>query len=285
MHGVCGDKAVSDDGMRLLTGLAGAEATMTVVVETGIETLERSWEGPGPRFVHITARYQSRCGGCGSGVPIGTRVSYDRLERVAYHLSCAWVAIEHVPWLLPLFVGDAPPPGQVIAHPRYGWLSCVRLSGRAWADNGVAGGSIVGVAARRALPEEVELARWRAQAAIGNDLEWSWLDPDHVGDLAETVDEFTKWPLTRAAREPGHFVVRHPSGLEVFCQVAAADETERWLATDPEERTLYRRGYRWCRCYSVRSMAGEEGHVHLGAAVPMTRAQFEAANQRGWALG
>ncbi len=194
-----------------------AGAVISVVSQRGFEALERSWDGPGPRFVQITARYHSRCGGCGSEAPVGTRITYDRLERAPYHPSCAWVAIESTPWLLPLFDGDAPSPGQVIAHPRYGWLICVRLTGRAWADNGISAGSVVGVAARRALPEEVELARWRVHAAIGDEREWSWLDADHVGDLVEAVDEFTAWPLAWAAREPQHFVVP----IQVGCRSSA----------------------------------------------------------------
>jgi len=58
----------------------------------------------------------------------------------------------------------------------------------------------------------------------------------------------------------------------------------RWIAADAEERSLYQRGYRWCRCYSVQCLAGEEGHVHLGSVIPVTRTQFDAANQRGWSL-
>ena len=133
----------------------------------GVAGLERDWEGPGPRFVQITARFHNRCGGCGGEAQVGTRITYDRLERHPYHPGCAWVAIEQPPWLIPVLAGDAPAPGQVIAHPSYGWLVCVRVAGRTWADNGVSAGSVVGVAARRALPEEIELAQWRAYAGIG----------------------------------------------------------------------------------------------------------------------
>lgn len=252
--------------------------------EAGIASLERHWEGPGPRFVQITARFDNTCGGCGSAASVGTRITYDRLERAAYHPSCAWVAIAPAPWLIPFFLGDAPAPGQVMAHPRFGWLSCVRVAGRTWIENGIHAGSVVGVAARRALAEEVELAEWRACAGVGDEGEWSWLSADLVGEFIDTVDEFTGWPITRSAREPGHVMVRHPSGLTVFAEVAQIEETERWIATDAMEDALYRRGYRWCRCYSVQCLAGEEGHVHLGAAIPMSRQQFDAANQRGWTL-
>ncbi len=30
----------------------------------GVAGLERDWDGPGPRFVQITARYHNRCSGC-----------------------------------------------------------------------------------------------------------------------------------------------------------------------------------------------------------------------------
>jgi hypothetical protein len=83
----------------------------------GVAGLERDWDGPGPRFVQITARYDNRCGGCGGEAPVGTCITYDRLERHPYHPGCAWVAIEQPPWLIPAFAGDAPAPGQVIAHP------------------------------------------------------------------------------------------------------------------------------------------------------------------------
>ena len=250
----------------------------------GVAGLERDWEGPGPRFVQITARYQNRCGGCGGDAPVGTRITYDRLERHPYHPGCAWIAIEQPPWLIPAFAGDAPAPGQAIAHPSYGWLVCVRVAGRTWADNGVSAGSVVGVAARRALPEEVELAQWRAYAGIGDEAEWSWLQPGHVGDIGDSVAEFTGWPIARMAREPAHFVVPHPGGLLVFGEVTPLDETERWIAADPEERSLFQRGYRWCRCYSVQCLSGDEGHVHLSSVIPVTRTQFDAANQRGWSL-
>jgi hypothetical protein len=261
-----------------------AEVVVTSPMGEGIAALERRWDGPGPRFVQITARYRNRCGGCGAEAPVGTEITYDRLERAPYHPSCAWIAIEPAPWLIPLLDGDAPMPGQVIAHPSYGWLICVRVAGRIWADSGVHAGSVIGVAARRGLPEEVELAQWRAHAGISGEHERSWLHAEQVGELVDAVGEFTGWPVTRAVREPEHFLVPHPSGLFVFCKVSSVEETERWMAADSTESSLYRRGYRWCRCYSVQCSAGEEGHVHLGAAIPMTRQQFDAANQRGWAL-
>ncbi len=70
----------------------------------------------------------------------------------------------------------------------------------------------------------------------------------------------------------------------MFGEVTPLDDTDRWIAADPEERSPYQRGYRWCRCYSVQCLTGEEGHVHLGSVIPVTRAQFDAANQRGWTL-
>lgn len=261
-----------------------AEVVVTSPMGEGIAALERRWDGPGPRFVQITARYHNRCGGCGAEAPIGAQITYDRLERNPYHPGCAWVAIAPAPWLIPFLDGDAATPGQVIAHPSYGWLICVRVTGRIWADNGVRAGSVVAVAARRALPEEVELAQWRAHAGIGGEEGRSWLHADHVGDVVEAVAEFTGWPITRAAREPEHFVVPHPSGLFVFGEVTPLEETERWIAADAGEGSLYQRGYRWCRCYSVQCVVGEEGHVHLGSVIPMTCPQFDAANQRGWTL-
>ena len=136
-----------------------------LAAEQGVTVLEPAWEGSGPRFVHITARFHNRCGGCGGDAPVGTQITYDRLERAAYHPACAWVAIEQTPWLIPMPAGDEPAPGQVIAHPAYGWLACVRVAGRVWADNGVAAGGLIAVAARRALPEEVDRAQWHAYAS------------------------------------------------------------------------------------------------------------------------
>jgi hypothetical protein len=63
----------------------------------GVAVLERAWDGPGPRFAQITARYHNRCGGCDGKAPVGTRITYDRLGRHPYHPGCAWVAIEQPP--------------------------------------------------------------------------------------------------------------------------------------------------------------------------------------------
>jgi hypothetical protein len=258
-------------------------ASQVAAVEQGATVLEGVWVGTGPRFVHIAARFHNRCGGCGGHAPAGMQITYDRLERAAYHPGCAWVAIEQTPWLIPMPAGDEPMPGQVIAHPAYGWLVCVRVAARVWADNGISAGGMVGVAARRALPEEVDRARWRAYADFG-DAGREWLDPEYVGQLADTVAEFTGWPITRGAREPEHFVAPHPGELAVFGQVASREDSEQWMAADPGERERYRRGYRWCHCFSVQCPGGEFGHVHLGSVIPVTRRDFDTANQRGWTL-
>ncbi len=258
-------------------------ASQLATVELGVAVLEQGWEGSGPRFVHITARYHNRCSGCGGDAPVGTGITYDRLERSAYHPACAWVAIEQTPWLIPMPAGDEPAPGQVMAHPAYGWLACVRVASRVWADNGVVAGGLIAVAARRALPEEVDCAQWRAYSS-GDEAGREWLDPEYLGQLADTVVEFTGWPITRGVREPECFVMPHPGGLFVFGKVASRDEAEQWMAADPGERERYRRGYRWCRCFSVQCPEGEFGHVHLGVVIPVARREFDLASQRGWTL-
>jgi len=279
-----GMTAVTRGGGACSADLAMAVDVVMAATAQGVAALERAWESPGPRFVQITAQHRTRCGGCAGEVPVSTLITYDRLEHNPYHPGCAWVAIERPAWLIPLFAGDAPAPGQVLAHPSYGWLICVRVAGQTWADNGMSSASIVGVAARRALPEEVELAQWRASAGMGDEGEWSWLEADHVSDLVEEVAEFTGWPVTRMAREPKHVAVPHPRGLVVFGEVAPREDSERWIAADAAERSRYQCGYRWCRCYSVACVAGEEGHVHLGSVIPISRQAFDAANQRGWTL-
>src|ERR1700692_1288341 len=69
-----------------VSGDGGVEVVMAVEMVMpatlqGVAGLDRDWEGPGPRFVQITARYQNRCGGCGGDAPVGTRITYDRLQR------------------------------------------------------------------------------------------------------------------------------------------------------------------------------------------------------------
>ena len=86
---------------------------------------------------------------------MSTQITHDRLERAAYHPAFAWVAIEQTPWLIPMPARDEPTPGQMMAHPAYGWLACVRVASRARAGNGVAAGGLIALAPRRALPEEV----------------------------------------------------------------------------------------------------------------------------------
>ena len=70
----------------------------------------------------------------------------------------------------------------------------------------------------------------------------------------------------------------------MFVQVVSLDEAEQWMAADPGGRERYRRGYRWCRCFSVQCPEGEFGHVHLGAVIPVSRREFDLASQRGWTL-
>jgi hypothetical protein len=250
---------------------------------TGVDELEGTWQGPGPRFVRITARFHNLCAGCSAPAPVGSRVTYDRLERAAYHGGCSHVAVEPAPWVLVLAAGDEPRPGQVIAHPAYGWLVCVRLVARRVVVNDLVTGRAVAVAARRALPEEVEAAQCRAR--FGEDADGAssfWLDFGYVGTLVDATAEFTGWPVTRLAREPERFVRCETGGVWVFGQVAPFEESERWIATDAGERHAYLSGYRWCRCFSVQCLAGEYGHVHLSTVIPITESQFASAGQRGW---
>jgi hypothetical protein len=136
-HEEGGDEDASGDGE-----VRGLEVVMAVAMVMparlqGVAAMEQDWDGPGPRFVQITAGHHNCCGGCDGEAPVGTRITYDRLERHPYHQGCAWVAIEQPPSLIPAFAGDAPAPGQVFARPSYGWLVCMRVEGRTWADNGV----------------------------------------------------------------------------------------------------------------------------------------------------
>ena len=251
---------------------------------SAVSELEGLWEGPGPRFVQITARFHNLCAGCGAPAPVGSPITYDRLERAAYHPGCAHVAVERTPWLLVLAAGDEPRPGQVIAHPAYGWLVCVRLAARRVVVNDDVAGSAIAVAARRALPEEVEAAQCQARAGGGDDSMDFWLDLGYVGAVVDATAEFTGWPVTRLAREPGYFVQVQAGGLWVYGEVARRAEIERWLAGDAAAQQAYLAGYRWSRCFSVRCLAGELGHVHLSTVVPITAHEFEDAGRRGWAL-
>ena len=207
----------------------------------GVGALEPTWAGPGPRFLRVAAEPRTRCGGCGAPVPVGSPVVADRLEEAVYHPGCAWVAIESTPWLIPMFARLEPRPGQVIAHPAYGWLLCVRVAARVWADNGVGAATLIRVAARRALAAEVAHAQWRASQRMGDANDGAWLDRAQVGELVDATAAFTGWPVTRAAREPEHVVVTHPSGLHVVGQVAPAVDTEQWLAEGGDGGTTDRR--------------------------------------------
>jgi len=137
------------------------------------------------------------------------------------------------------------PPGQVIAHPSYGWLVCVRVAGRTWADNGVSAGSLVGVAARRALPEEIELAQWRTYAGMGDEAESSWLQPEHVGDVVESVAEFTGWPITASLASRPNSSRRTPADSSCSARSRRSMRPSAGSPRNSEERSLYQRGYRW----------------------------------------
>lgn len=135
-------------------------------------------------------------------MPVGSPITYDRLERAAYHPACAQVALEHAPWLLLLAAGEEPRPGQVIAHPAYGWLVCVRIVARRVVVNRDVAGSAIAVGARRALPEEVELAQSQARAGHGDASADFWLDLGYVGAMLDATADFTGWPIIRLALEP-----------------------------------------------------------------------------------
>jgi hypothetical protein len=235
---------------------------------------------PVPRFATITARHSNVCGGCAARMPVGATVTYDRLECTAYHPACAHVAIEDAPWLIAMPAGDAPPTGQVFTHPTYGHLACVRLTARQWYPTEATVVELTGVAARRALPEEVGTVRWRARQG-DEETAW-WLDAFNVGGLTAYVAELTGWAITRLAREPDYFAVLHAEGLIVFCQAASLEETEVAVESDPVAHQLYATGYRWCRCFSTACPGGEYGHVHMSAVVPMSAAQFEDARRQAW---
>jgi hypothetical protein len=235
---------------------------------------------PVPRFATMVARHSTVCGGCAARMPVGATITYDRSERTTYHPGCAQVAIQDAPWLIAVPAADAPPSGQIFTHPTYGHLACIRLTARQWYPTDAAALELCGVAARRALPEEVETARWRATRG-DEETAW-WLDAYNVGGLTAYVAELTGWAITRLAREPDHFAVPHSNGLIVFCQAASVEESEAAVESDPVARQLYATGYRWCRCFSTASTGGEYGHVHMSVVVPMSAVQFDDARRREW---
>jgi hypothetical protein len=58
---------------------------------------------------------------------------------------------------------------------------------------------------------------------------------------------------------------------------------EEWRFEEAQLKDSYGRGWRYGTCFSIRVPRGEPGSTHIASMKKITKAEFEAARDRGWA--